>query len=108
MNDGSAKFIKYAKKQLKDGWRYHELFRGAQTLLCKYEFYTPSDEVVRRLVKKLELAAEEHGDPRNFYDKFKTKDEFLARINKEIEMEVLDLVLGWPLIADYYDEIKKA
>jgi hypothetical protein len=108
MNDGSKKFIAFAKKELKDGWTYHELFRKAQVLLSKYEFYTNSNEVVKRLVKKLELAAEEHGDPRNFYDRFKTKDEFFARINKEIEYEVLDLVFGWPLIAKYYDEIKKS
>lgn len=108
MNEGSKKFIQFTKKQLKDGWTYHFLYRKTHVLLTKYEFSINSAEVVKRLVKKLELAAIEHGDPKDFYNRFKTKEEFAEAINKEIEMEVLDLVFGWPLIFTYYDELMKA
>lgn len=97
MNKGSQDFIKYAKKQLKDGWTYHEMFRKAHALLMEYEFKKPANEIVDMLVEKLTKAAEEYGDPKDNRKKY--------NVPKELEMEIMDLVFGWPLIKTYLDSM---
>ena len=62
MNDGSKIFIDWAKKQLKDGYTYHEYFRKAHSLLLEYE-QKPPVGVRKMLVEKLTKAADEYGDP---------------------------------------------
>lgn len=92
MNDGSKLFIQWAKAQLKDGYTYHEYFRKAHSLLLEYEQGSPS-KVRKMLVEKLTKAADEYGDPISNKGKYK--------FDKELEMEVMDLVFGWPLVREY-------
>lgn len=97
MNKGSEQFIKWAKKKLKEdnGYTYHELFRKAQARIFEYEKKNPG-EVTKILVAKLSKAADEYGSPLDNKGKY--------NIEKELEMEVMDLVLGWPLISLYLEE----
>ena len=94
MNQGSKDFIQYAKKQLKDGYTYHEMFRKAHALLLEYE-QKPPVQIRKMLVEKLTKAADEYGDPKDNRDKYD--------IPKELEMEIMDLVFGWRLVAEYLD-----
>jgi hypothetical protein len=92
MNDGSALFIKWATAQLEDGYTYHEYFRKAHSFLLKYEKADPV-AIKNMLVEKLTKAADEYGDPISNKDKY--------NFDKELEMEVMDLVFGWPMVRQY-------
>lgn len=92
MNQGSEDFIKWVKAYLKDGYNYHELFRKAHSLLLEYEQKPPA-QIRKMITEKLKKAAVEYGDPISNKDKYD--------IPKELEMEVMDLVIGWPLIGVY-------
>ena len=92
MNDGSKKFISWAKSQLKDGYTYHEYFRKAHALLLQYEQSDPV-EIKKMLIEKLTKAADEYGDPESNRDKY--------NFDKELEMEIMDLVFGWVMVRDY-------
>lgn len=91
-NSGSKLFIDWAKKQLKDGYTYHEYFRKAHSLLLEYEQKPPAG-IRKMLVEKLTKAADEYGDPISNKGKYK--------FDKELEMEIMDLVFGWPMVRDY-------
>lgn len=92
INSGSATFIKWAKAQLKDGYTYHEYFRKAHALLLQYEQENPV-KVRKMLVEKLTKAADEYGSPLDNKGKYD--------FEKELEMEIMDLVFGWPLVQNY-------
>lgn len=92
MNEGSKEFIKWAKAQLKDGYTYHEYFRKAHSLLLQFEQGNPV-ATRKMLVEKLTKAAEEYGDPISNKGKY--------NFEKELEMEVMDLVFGWPMVREY-------
>lgn len=94
MNEGSKEFIKWAKAQLKDGYTYHEMFRKTHALLLEYEHKNPV-AIRKMLVEKLTKAADEYGDPISNRGKY--------QFEKELEMEIMDLVFGWPLVRDYLD-----
>jgi len=92
MNQGSEKFIVWAKSQLKDGYTYHEYFRKTHALLLDYEKRDPT-KIIAMLEEKLTKAADEYGDPISNKDKY--------NFDKELEMEIMDLVFGWPLVFQY-------
>ena len=95
MNEGSKLFIKWAVDQLNDGYTYHEYFRKTHSLLLKYEQSDP--EIIRNmLIDKLTKAADEYGDPISNKGKYD--------FPKELEMEIMDLVFGWPLVAKYLED----
>lgn len=92
MNDGSKIFIAWAKAQLKDGYTYHEYFRKAHALLLEYEQRPPA-KIRKMLIEKLTKAADEYGDPISNKDKYD--------FDKELEMEIMDLVFGWVMVREY-------
>lgn len=99
MNKGSEIFIEYAKAKLKDGWTYHEMFRKAHATLLEYE-QMPPIKIRKLMVAKLTKAADEYGSPLDNRGKY--------NVEKEIEMEVMDLVFGWPFIRDYLNDNPKS
>lgn len=92
MNDGSKLFIEWATAQLEDGYTYHEYFRKAHALLLEYE-QKPPRGIRKMLVEKLTKAADEYGDPISNKDKY--------NFDKELEMEIMDLVFGWVMVREY-------
>lgn len=98
MNKGSQKFIEYAVGKISDGYTYHEMFRKTHALLLEYERKDPH-RIQKMLIDKLTKAAEEYGDPMDNKGKY--------NVTKELEMEIMDLVFGWPLIRSYLDDAKK-
>lgn len=95
MNDGSKLFIKWAKAELKDGYTYHNYFRRAHALLLQYEQSNPVT-IRKMLVEKLTKAADEYGDPISNKGKY--------QFDKELEMEIMDLVFGWPMVREYLED----
>lgn len=92
MNDGSKKFIDWVVNKLKDDDEYYTLFDNAYALLNQYE-NMPKEEVIKTIVSKLTKAADEYGAPEDNIDKYD--------FDKELEMELTDLVFGWPLVRSY-------
>lgn len=95
MNDGSKLFIEWATAQLEDGYTYHNYFRKAHALLLDYEKRNP-EKIKQMLVEKLTKAADEYGDPISNKEKY--------NFDKELEMEIMDLVFGWPLVQAYLED----
>lgn len=100
MTKGSKKFIDWAMKDLTqdNGWGYHEYFRK---FISKVRYYEQHPEIFLPLMKnKFTIAAEEYGDPL-----LSTKE---YDIDKEVEMEILDGVAGWPIVGKYKKLHKKS
>lgn len=90
MTDESKRFIKWAEKELEKN--AHSYFIDAQYFISLYQL-KKNGTIKKALIEKLTKAAEEYGDPISNKDKY--------NFAKEMEMEVIDLVFGWPMVKKY-------